>query len=225
MTPRVRETFLEAIAAGWTVKHAAERAGSDRRKFYELRTRDDDFAAGWEQALEAGTERLEDELHRRATEGYDEDSFDGAGKLIRRVRRYSPALLIFTLKARNPAKYRDIPGRLELTGAGGGPLQVEDRGASLVDVAKVLLEIGALDQAAAALRGEVIEQEPIEVGEFTEIEAVPALDAVEQPQPAAGKPGHHRSQIIPDSVLLEWDDRLRREREQGDPVDRGRFIR
>jgi len=50
---------------------------------------------------------LEDELHRRALEGWEDTEHNGYGELIRRVRRHSPALLIFSLKARKPGVYRD----------------------------------------------------------------------------------------------------------------------
>jgi hypothetical protein len=104
---KARDTFLEALSAGWSVVHAAQRAGVNKRRFYEVRDADEAFASAWEEALEEGTQVLENELHRRAVEGYDEETWDGKGNLIRRVRRYSPALLIFSLKARRPDVYRD----------------------------------------------------------------------------------------------------------------------
>lgn len=46
--------------------------------------------------------------------------------------------------------------QLELTGAGGGPLQTEDRSASLGDVAQVLVAVGAFAQlSGGAARGEL----------------------------------------------------------------------
>lgn len=101
-----RTGFLEALAAGWSVTHAAGRAGVPRQRFYELRDVDEPFAEQWDEALEAGTHVLEDEALRRAVEGYDEDTIDGDGKLIRRVRRYDSALLQTLLKGRLP-RYRE----------------------------------------------------------------------------------------------------------------------
>jgi hypothetical protein len=114
--PNAREAFLEALAAGWSVTHAAERAGYARQRFYELRERDNSFEMAWEEALEAGLERLEDELVRRAT-GYDEEVFDGEGKLIRRVRKYDTPALVARLKALRPERYRDSaqPANVGLT--------------------------------------------------------------------------------------------------------------
>lgn len=101
-----RAPFLEALAAGWSVTHAAARATVDRQRFYELRDADDEFAEQWDEALDAGTHVLEDEALRRAVEGYDEDTVDADGNLLRRVRRYDSALLQTLLKGRLP-RYRE----------------------------------------------------------------------------------------------------------------------
>jgi AcrR family transcriptional regulator len=105
-----RGRFLEALAHGWSVKHAAEAGGHIRQVFYELRDRDEEFAAAWAEAIEAGTEKLEDEARRRGVDGYDEETFDGEGQLVRRVRRYDSALLQLLLRGRRPDKYRDGAG-------------------------------------------------------------------------------------------------------------------
>lgn len=123
VTVKQREVFLEALASGWSVTKAATLAGTARQRMYEQRDQDEAFAAAWVEAVEVGTQMLEDELRRRGLEGYDEETFDGAGKLIRRVRRLSPQDLITSLKARRPEVYRDNQ-RVELTGADGGPLEV-----------------------------------------------------------------------------------------------------
>jgi hypothetical protein len=107
LTKRDCKLFLEALAAGWSVRHAAERAGRTFARFYELREADEDFAAQWAEAFEQGTQRLEDEATRRAVEGYDEETYDGEDKLIRRVRRYDSALLQQQLKRRRPEAYRE----------------------------------------------------------------------------------------------------------------------
>jgi hypothetical protein len=98
--------FLEHLAAGWSVTAAAGEAGCDRRRFYEYRDADEAFAAAWEDAWQRGTDVLVDELHRRAL-GYDEETWDGDGNLLRRVRRYSDPSLIAALKARDPERFRD----------------------------------------------------------------------------------------------------------------------
>jgi hypothetical protein len=160
-----RTSFLEALAAGWSVKHAAERAGRDRRRFYDLRDADEAFAAEWNEAVEQGTELLEDELRRRAVDGWDENHFNGEGELIRRVHRISSQDIQFLLKARKPERFRENT-RVELTGLPAQPILLNDRSASLVDVARVLREAGAFD--ALERQGlEIYEGEAVEVPDET----------------------------------------------------------
>jgi hypothetical protein len=174
ISAKQRATFLEAIGAGWTITHAAEAAGHPRPVWYELRTRDEAFAKAWEDALAASVERLEDELHRRAKDGYEEDHHDGEGRLIRRVHRYSPQLLMFALKARAPGKYRENTSVNVAVGVGAPAPHPEDRSASLADVMRVALDCGAIDAAAKVLgwaqeHGRTIELEGVEVP-FAELE-------------------------------------------------------
>lgn len=123
MTAAQCAKFLEALAEGWSVTKAAGLAGVDRRRLYEQRDQDEEFASAWAEAVELGTDALEDELRRRSIDGYDEETFDGKGELVRRVRRLSPQDLITALKARRPEVYRENQ-RVELTGADGGAVEV-----------------------------------------------------------------------------------------------------
>jgi hypothetical protein len=111
ISDRSQEEFLAGLARGLTVKAAAEQAGKPHpKRFYELRLKDAEFAAAWDEALEQGTQQLEEELRRRAIEGWDETLREYRnGELVRETvtRRYSPSLLIFMLKARRPDVYRD----------------------------------------------------------------------------------------------------------------------
>jgi hypothetical protein len=85
-TPGRRRRFLAALARGDSVSIAAVSAGATRTPFYVWRADDPQFAADWDQALEAGTDLLEDEARRRAMDGSD-------------------LLLIFLLRARRPEIY------------------------------------------------------------------------------------------------------------------------
>jgi hypothetical protein len=111
LSSSTRQRFLEGLAEGLTVKAAAEKAGRGHpRRFYELRAEDAEFAASWQESLEQGTQVLEEELRRRAVDGWDETLREYRGGELARetvTRRYSPALLIFLLKARDPARFRD----------------------------------------------------------------------------------------------------------------------
>jgi len=96
--------FLEAYRASGNVRLSASAAGIDRDTTYKRRQRDPRFAADWAAAEEDATEMLEAEARRRAM-------------------AVSDTLLIFLLKARKPAMYRES-SRLELTGPRGGPVAV-----------------------------------------------------------------------------------------------------
>ena len=73
ITQKARADFLDGLAKGLTVRLAAERAGrAHTRRFYELRNEDEEFAAAWTEAVEQGTQLLEDELRQRAVDGWDE---------------------------------------------------------------------------------------------------------------------------------------------------------
>ena len=73
---------------------------------YHYRQTDEEFGAAWDEALEEGTDRLEDEARRRAVEGCEENVYY-QGKIIDTKRNYSDTLLIFLLKGRRPEKYRE----------------------------------------------------------------------------------------------------------------------
>lgn len=144
-TPEKEIAFLAALAATCSVTRACEAAGLGRRTVYEWREADPDFAIRWEKAKQLGAEVLEDEGVRRASEGVDEPVFYQGGE-CGTIRKYSDTLLIFLLKGAMPEKYRDN-ARMELTGANGGPVQLNDtdRAARL---AAIIAAVQARKQAA-----------------------------------------------------------------------------
>jgi hypothetical protein len=87
-TSKKRSAFLAALEAGSSVHGACLAAGLGRSAVYAWRDDDADFASQWDEAIESGTDRLEDEARRRAMQQSD-------------------VLLIFLLKARRPAIYRE----------------------------------------------------------------------------------------------------------------------
>ena len=104
--PKAREKFLEALAAGWAVRHAATLTTHGFQRWYELREADEGFAAAWAEAVEQGTQALEDEARRRAVEGWLEPVFQ-QGEQVGTVRKYSDQLLMLLLRGRRPAVYRE----------------------------------------------------------------------------------------------------------------------
>lgn len=121
-----RPAFLAAFAATGNVLLSAKGAGIDRSVPYDERRRNPRFAAAWEQAEEDAVQLLEAEARRRAMQTSD-------------------VLLMFLLKSRRPAIYRDH-ARVELTGAAGGPIQTQAVLAGLDDHEKAALR-RLLDEA------------------------------------------------------------------------------
>lgn len=88
-----REAVLEALREGASASEAARSGGITRQAVFQWRQADEEFALAYHDAEEAGT----DELERVA---------------VKRAKESSDTLLIFLLKARRPAKYRE---RIDLT--------------------------------------------------------------------------------------------------------------
>ena len=98
------DLFMRSLQTGASVQGAAEAAGKPRTTFYSWRARYPDFAAKWDAAVEAGTDRLEDEAVLRATSGVAKPIFYG-GKLVGYEKRHSDTLLMFLLKGRRPERF------------------------------------------------------------------------------------------------------------------------
>jgi hypothetical protein len=102
-----RGRFIAELALGGTVAAACQAAGIGRRTAYDLRERDESFAAEWEDAIEAGTDVIEQEAFRRAVQGTERRIYDKEGNERGVERTYSDRLLELLLKARRPHKYRE----------------------------------------------------------------------------------------------------------------------
>lgn len=166
ITAKQRRGFLEALSAGYSVRHSAEYAGFRRERAYDLREKDEEFAREWEEALELGTQVLEDVARKVAVDGIREDVFDAEGKLMRSTRRPYPAMVMFLLKSRRPETYRDN-ARVEVTGANGGAIELDAgyRPTTLADVLALARDLG-LAAADDELDGEAVEDaELLELGE------------------------------------------------------------
>jgi hypothetical protein len=105
-TPKDRATFLEALQNTANVSASCQIAGLPRSCVYDWRDADPEFAADWAAAVELGCDALEDEAVRRGCDGWLKPVYH-QGKEIGAIQEYSDTLLIFMLKARRPAKFRD----------------------------------------------------------------------------------------------------------------------
>jgi hypothetical protein len=94
-------------------ERAAGVAGITRARAYQVRKKDLDFAAAWDESEERAADALEAEAWRRAVAGVPEPLVS-AGRVMRdedgqplAIRRYSDNLLLALLKARRPEKFKD----------------------------------------------------------------------------------------------------------------------
>lgn len=153
--------FLAALAEVPIVSNAARLARIDYRRVWRVRQDDEEFAKAWDEAMEQGVDKAEQEAFRRAVVGFEEPVID-KGRLAYRyeryeaedgtehyrpvldengqpvpltVRKHSDALLALYLKGRRKKVYAD---RTELTGADGGALKLNDETARSARVAQLL---------------------------------------------------------------------------------------
>jgi hypothetical protein len=152
-----REPFLEALRNVPVVQYACDAAGITRPTAYNHRNADKDFAEAWEDAMEAGVDRAEQEAFRRAVHGFEEPVIyqgvlsttvardaagepvlDAMGEMVRvplTVRKHSYGLLSLVLKGRRKKVYAE---RTELTGADGGSLALTDETSRAARLAQLL---------------------------------------------------------------------------------------
>jgi hypothetical protein len=105
--PAEAATFLAILADGLSVTAAARAAGVARCTPYRWRA-DRAFAEAWADAIEAGTDRLEDEALRRAVERAEKPAA-GDAKSAAASKTGSDSLLMALLAARRPEKFRTNP--------------------------------------------------------------------------------------------------------------------
>jgi hypothetical protein len=122
-TQERQKEFLDRIAAGWSITDGAEHAGVTPRTIYVHKTKDAAFAEAMGDALESGSDVLEDEARRRAVDGVTKPVYY-QGVECGAVQEYSDSLLQFLLKARRPEKYRERAD-LRHSGPTGGSLTVK----------------------------------------------------------------------------------------------------
>jgi transposase-like protein len=101
VTPEKKAKFLSVLAEGGSVTLAARAIGIARKNVYAWRNKDEQFKADWDDAVEQGTDMLEDAAVERAIKGK------------------SDTMIISLLKSRRKEKYAE---RQEHTGKGGGPI-------------------------------------------------------------------------------------------------------
>lgn len=118
-----RPVFLQTLANTGNVRASCLAAGVNPVTAYRTRDRSEAFAQQWAEAERQATQLLEAEAWRRAAQGVEKGIYH-QGERIATERQYSDTLLIFLLKARDPAKYRENH-KVEMSGPDGGPIPVD----------------------------------------------------------------------------------------------------
>ena len=147
--------FFAELEKHGQITRAARVASLDRASVYELRTSNPEFNTRWVAALDTYADKLEAAAHERAVEGtkkpivhqgqftyeykrdpdgrplkddngnYVLDLDENGQPKVAYVREYSDTLLALMLKAKRKREYGDS-SKVELTGADGGPVAIEE---------------------------------------------------------------------------------------------------
>lgn len=102
----LKASFIDRLRAHGNVSKAAAECGIASGTAYSHRADDPAFARDWDAALEERLDNAEEELYRRAVEGFDEPAFYKGGK-CGNIRRYSDSNLQFLLKSRRRHVFGD----------------------------------------------------------------------------------------------------------------------
>lgn len=132
-TFKARRIFLDSLAAGDSISKAATAAGGTTRNFKAWRADDENFAADWDEAIEEGTDFIEDTATERAL-------------------KKSDPLMLAILKARRPDKF-DRANKLELSGG----IDVTGSRAKLLNKIARLQAEGAISTGGNQEESEVLE--------------------------------------------------------------------
>lgn len=142
------DLFFAALAKYGVATRAMQHADLDPKVVYDNRKNDPEFAERWRLALEAFADSLEDAARQRAVEGFKKGVWH-QGVMVGEEIQYSDSLLLAMLKAKRKREYGDS-SKVELTGADGGPVKVEESPTAIARSIAFALALGlrAKEQAA-----------------------------------------------------------------------------
>jgi hypothetical protein len=135
-----RDLFFAQLAEHGQITRAATEAGIDRSEAYKTRDSNPEFAERWFTALERYVDGLEEAARKRAVDGTDKGVYH-QGVLMATEKQYSDSLLALMLKAKRPREYGD-KSKVELTGADGGPVAIEETPTQIARKIAFALAIG-----------------------------------------------------------------------------------
>ena len=122
--PGWRDKFIATLRETGNVAYSCSLAVVRNWTAYRARRDHPNFAAQWDAALAEACGRLEEEARQRAVDGITRKVFYH-GNECGEIHMRSDQLLMFLLKAHNPARFRDNYN-VEHSGPNGGPIMVED---------------------------------------------------------------------------------------------------
>lgn len=163
-----RKLFLDQLAVGASVSFAAAAADGTSQNFRKWRDADPEFSKDWDDAIEEGTDFIEDAAVDRA------------------IKKSDP-LMAMILKARRPEKY-DRGSKLELSGG----VTVEGSKQKLLNRIARLQAQGQLPGSSPESELEVSSAEPEEEQEKQKL--LPAPDSIRGRKRRAAASGGRRSE-------------------------------
>lgn len=117
LTPVTREKFLKKLRETGNVSLAAALVGVSRRRAYQYKKKDKEFAKRWDEAREIGLDNIEHEAVRRSTKGVTKPVFY-KGQICGFIQEYSDKLLEMLLRGRRGRVYdrtiTDLPPGSEI---------------------------------------------------------------------------------------------------------------
>lgn len=129
-----KPVFLAALREVPVVSRACAAVGIERSTAYRARETDEGFGQAWDDAMEEGIDKAEQEAFRRAVEGTEKGVWH-QGVLVGSERVYSDALMALILKGRRKKVFAE---RTEVTGADGGPVAQVDETAKAARIAQLM---------------------------------------------------------------------------------------
>ena len=104
--PKNRRKFLKELRRTCNITMAAQKVGITKVYAQQVKLKDPDFKAAWQNALDEGIDLLEDSARKRAFDGVKKEVYY-QGKVCGKFHEHSDGLTTFLLKAHRPEKYRD----------------------------------------------------------------------------------------------------------------------
>jgi hypothetical protein len=105
-TPALRKQFLATLAATGNVGVASEACKLYRTTPYQWKKKDPEFSKQWDEALDSAADAAEEEVRRRAVDGWEEPVFY-QGEVVGHTRKFSDRMLELYIKALRPEKFRE----------------------------------------------------------------------------------------------------------------------